>query len=143
MVRWTGSNTGCPNHVNWPINPNPSAVSSALRVGRREKEKEGREREKKRDGYSLLCFCVPFLSEPYATRNDGRAWCSSDLDRQTQTSSCLFGTIMCRFRPTHPASDRVLSVPNKHPTLGAAKDLRFLCHMRLLLRTGGGLWGRH
>ena len=42
-----------------------------------------------------------------------------------------------------PASDRVLSVPNKRPTLGAAKDLRFLCHMRLLLRTGGGLWGRH
>lgn len=90
MVRWTGSNTGCPNHVNWPLNPNPSAVSSALRVGRREKEKEGREREKKRDGYSLLCFCVPFLSEPYATRNDGRAWCSSDLDRQTNPDVFLF-----------------------------------------------------
>ncbi|CBJ31670.1 conserved unknown protein [Ectocarpus siliculosus] len=26
MVRWTGTNTGCPNHVNWPINPNPGLV---------------------------------------------------------------------------------------------------------------------
>ena len=27
MVRWAGSNTGCPNHVNWALNPNSAAVS--------------------------------------------------------------------------------------------------------------------
>ena len=32
MVRWAGSNTGCPNHVNWPLNPNPSGVSRGCAV---------------------------------------------------------------------------------------------------------------
>ena len=30
MMRWTLSNTGCPNHVNWGINPNPAAVSRSF-----------------------------------------------------------------------------------------------------------------
>lgn len=27
MVRWAGTNTGCPNHINYPINLEPATVS--------------------------------------------------------------------------------------------------------------------
>ena len=148
MVRSAISETGCPNHINWPLNPNAAAVSrrcGPVVFADRERERGGGRVRKIRGQFLKV---GGWSGERKCARDRGCFWLWHAVTRASHTStrSGSIGSPGWRLpetgrvgfsphaTPTRediPSSDKPLA--HLHLAVSASSSIGFSCSMRLMM----------